>query len=245
MRTHKKSEIDFIDWGGKVVGAVGVLGIAAYIAGYIKFYFYYRALKCSWVLDLHSVQDVIVNGALDVGLCSFTAVPLFFYYKSSVNIDNNGRRIVGYFLVGLIIAIAAAVILLDYKFDEKAGDLMVYAGMYLIYGVSVATIARYSAEEKSYRYLLATFGGFVFTSVFSSSLVNSQKTFSLIDERFGFHYKIVGANGSESVLVGTVGGKYLIHVCGEHNRFRLIAPSEKWIVAPRGSQTCGVNYSDN
>ncbi len=234
----QKAEISLIDWGGKVVGAVGLLGMAAYIAGYFKFYFYYGALNCSWVLGMHSVQDVIVNGAIDVVLCSLTAVPLFFTYQSSLDIDNNGRRIVGFLLLGVIAALAIGIHLLDYKLSLYASDLMTYSSFYLIYGVSVATVARYSAEERSYQYLIATFLGFVFATVFSSFLANDQKTFALIEDKGGFPYNVIGDGGVTSVLVGTVNGKYLLHVCGEGSRFKLVSPSEKWTVSKRGAEAC-------
>lgn len=244
MRRVRKSEINFIDWGGKIVGAVGLLGMAAYIAGYLKFFFYYGALNCSWVLGLHSAQDVIVNGAADVALCSITAIPLFFSYKSSVDIDNNGRRIVGFVLLGIMAGVAAGVHILDYKLSVYTSELLVYAAVYLVYGVSIATIARYSAEEGSYEYLFATFIGFVFATAFSSYLVNGGKTLALVDEKGGFPYRVIGDDGATSILAGTVNGKYLIYMCGEGNRFKLISPSEKWVVTQRGPESCQPTKSE-
>lgn len=238
MDSIKKQDISFIDWGGKVVGAVGILGMAAYIAGYFKYYFFYSALNCSWVLGLHSVQDVIVNGVVDVALCSLSAVPLFFGFKTSTAIDNDGRRIVGFMLIGIMVSVAAGVLLLDYNLGVYAADLLTYGACYLIYGVSIANIARYSTEQGSYQYLLAAFLGFVFSTCFSSCLVNQYKTFASVDEKGGFAYQVIAEDGTSSVLVGTVSGKYLLHLCDDYDRYKLIAPSRSWIVEPRGSEQC-------
>ncbi|NAS95006.1 hypothetical protein CU664_11630 [Pseudomonas syringae pv. actinidifoliorum] len=238
MRRNKKPEINFIDWGGKIVGAMGVLAMAAYVAGYAKFYFFYSALNCTWVLSMHSVQDVIANGAFDIVLCSATAIPLFFGYKSSVEIDNNGRRIVAFLLVGVVLSLCIGILLFDYKLNFYAADLIVYGGGYLFYGVLVAITARYSIEEGSYQYLMIAFLGFVMVTIFASYLVHREKTFSSVNKKGGFSYSVVGADGRAGILIGSVNGKYLVHVCEEADRYQMIIPSERWTVEGRGADSC-------
>ncbi|MDP5165525.1 hypothetical protein [Pseudomonas syringae] len=238
MRRKKKPELSFIEWGGKVVGAVGVLAFAAYIAGHAKFYFLYKALNCQWVLSFHSVQDVVANGAMDVVLCSITAVPLFYIYKNSIDVDNNGRRIVGFTIVGMTISVGVAVLVFGYKLDAYVADLMIYLCSYFFYGVAIAHSARYSLEEGNYHSLLICFLGFVFSTFFSSYLVYEYKTFSLIYERGGFPYLVVGLDGKSEVLIGAVNGKYLARICGEADKYQLIVPTNKWLVEMRDPASC-------
>lgn len=245
MRKAKRQEISFIDWGGKVVGAVGVLGMAAYIAGYLKFYFLYSALKCSWVLPFHSVQDVIANGVVDVFLCALTAVPLFFGYRTSRDIDNYGRRIVGFVVLGIAISIGVAVLFLGYVLDVYVSELLVYGVSYLVQGVFIANIARYSSEEGSYEYLAVGFLSFVFATCFSSYLVNSTKTFSAAYEKGAFPYVAVEKQALGGVLVGSVSGKYLVRICQDEDQYKLINPSDKWTIEAYEPGSCGIAQAAN
>lgn len=245
MRKVKKQEISFIDWGGKVVGAVGVLGMAAYIAGYLKFYFLYSALNCGWVLPFHSVQDVIANGVVDVFLCALTAVPLFFGYRTSLEIDNYGRRIVGFVVVGIAISIGIAVLFLGYVLDVYVSELLVYGASYLIQGVFVANTARYSSEEGSYEYLAAGFLSFVFATCFSSYLVNSTKTFEVDYQKGAFPYMAVKKQAVGGVLVGSVSGKYLVRMCQHEDQFKLISPSDKWAIEAHEPGSCRLSPAEN
>lgn len=245
MRKVKKQEISFIDWGGKVVGAVGVLGMAAYVAGYLKFYFLYSALNCSWVLPFHSVQDVVANGVVDVFLCALTAVPLFFGYRTSLEIDNYGRRIVGFIVLGIVISIGVGVLFLGYVLDVYVNELLVHGASYLIQGVFIANIARYSSEEGSYEYLAVGFLSFVFATCFSSYLVNSNKTFAAAYEKGAFPYVAVEKQAVGGVLVGSVNGKYLFRLCQEEDQFKLISPSDKWTIEKHIPGSCGISDATN
>ncbi|CRM87366.1 hypothetical protein [Pseudomonas sp. 22 E 5] len=245
MRKVKKQEISFIDWGGKIVGAVGVLGMAAYIAGYFKFYFLYSALNCSWVLPFHSVQDVVANGVVDVFFCALTAVPLFFYYRTSLEIDSHGRRIVGLIVLGSLISIGIGVRFLGYVLDVYVSELMVYGASYLFQGVFIANVARYSSEKGSYEYIAAGFLLFVFASCFSSYLVNSTKTFAAAYEKGAFPYAAVEKQAVAGVLVGSVNGKYLLRLCQEKDKFKLISPSYKWTIEKHIPGSCGISDAIN
>lgn len=235
----KKQEINFIDWSGKVVGAAGILGMAAYIAGYFKFFFLYKALNNSWVLGLHSIQDVIVNGAIDVTMCAITAIPLFFGFKSSLDIDNHGRRIVGYILSGVVSAVGVGVLLLGYKLDVYVTDLLTYGACYLMFGVFIANAAKYAAEEGSYQYLLLIFIGFILATAFSSYLVHQYKTFRSVYDAGGYPYSLVAGSNVEGTLISSVNGKYLIRLCGATDRYQLVIPTERWVVEESGHSQCG------
>lgn len=238
MGRKKTPELNFIEWGGKVVGAVGVLAIAAYIAGYAKFYFLYRALSCVWVLKFHSVQDVVANGALDVFLCSLSAVPLFYCYSNSIDVDNKGRRIVGYILIGFTISFMFLVALMGYKVDAFFSDLIIYCCGYLFYGVALAVSARYALEEGKYEYLLGALAAFVFCTIFSSYLVYEYKEFSKLDSDGAFAYKVASGHEEAGVLITSVNGRYLTRQCGYTNKYQLIAPAQKWGVEPRIEGSC-------
>lgn len=245
MRKGKKQEISFIDWGGKIVGAVGVLGMAAYIAGFFKLYFLYSSLNCSWVLPFHSVQDVVASGVVDVFFCALTAVPLFFGYKTSIEIDNHGRRIVGLIVMGVVISIGIGIRFLGYVLDVYVTELMVYGVSYLVIGVFVANTARYSYEKGSYVYIAAGLLLFVFASCFSSYLVNSTKTFATADEKGAFLYVAVEKQAVVGVLVGSVNGKYLLRLCQEKDKFKLISPSYKWTIEKHIPGSCGISDAPN
>lgn len=238
MRRKKTPELNFIEWGGKVAGAVGVLAIAAYIAGYAKFYFLYSALNCLWVLKLHSVQDVVSNGALDVFLCSLSTVPLFYCYSNSTDVDNKGRRIVGYILIGVTISFIVLVKLLGYKVDTFVSDLIIYCCGYLFYGVSLAFSARYAIEEGRYEYVLGASAAFVFCTMFSSYLVYDYKEFSKLDSDGAFTYKVSSGHEEGGVLITSVNGRYLTRQCGDTDKYQLITPSQKWVVEPRNVGSC-------
>lgn len=238
MRKKKKPEISFVEWGGKIVGAVGVLAMASYIAGFSKFYFLYRALGCVWVLSFHSIPDVVTNGAIDVALCSVTAIPLFHLYTNSLDVDNNGRRIVGLILFGMTISLGIAVGVLGFSVDPSTLDLLMYSCFYLFYGVAIAHSARYAVEEGDYNFLLFCFFGFVFSACLSSYLVHQYKTFDNIYEKGGFPYAVDGQSGRAMVLIGAVNGKYLVRFCGEDNKYQLIIPSHKWLVEAKRLDDC-------
>jgi hypothetical protein len=238
MGIKKTPQLNFIEWGGKVAGAVGVLAIAAYIAGYAKFYFLYRALNCVWVLKLHSVQDVVSNGAVDVFICSLSAIPLFYCYSKSIDVDNRGRRIVGYFLIGIIISVVVLVAVMGYKVDGFVIDLGIYCCSYLFYGVSLALCAKYAVEEGKYEYLLVGLVGFLFSTIFSSHLVCEYKDFAILDSDGAFAYGVSSGREGGGVLITSANGKYLTRQCGDANKYQLIVPSQKWTVQPRDAGSC-------
>jgi hypothetical protein len=238
MGRKKTPELSFIDWGGKVAGAVGVLAIAAYIAGYAKFYFMYKALGCGWVLSLHSVQEVVSNGALDVFLCSLSAIPLFYYYPRSIDVDNKGRRIVGFILIGIITSFIVLVTLLGLKVDAFLIDLIIYCCSYLFYGVVLALSARYALEKGRSDYLLGALVAFVYSTIFSSYLVYQYKDFSKLDSDGAFTFEVSSDLESAGVLITSVNGRYLTRQCGSRNKYQLIVPSYRWSVDPRSEHGC-------
>ncbi len=238
MGRKKTPELSFIEWGGKVAGAVGVLAIAAYIAGYAKFYFLYRALGCVWVLKLHSVQDVVSNGSLDVFLSSLSAIPLFYCYSNAFDVDNKGRRIVGHIIIGITVSFLVLVRLIGYKVDAFLVDLLIYACGYLFYGVALAVSARFAVEEGKYEYLLAALAAFVFFTIFSSYLVYQDKDFSKLDSDGAFAYQVSSGHEEASVLITSVNGRYLTRHCGDTDKYQLVAPAQKWSVEPRNEGSC-------
>lgn len=238
MVRKKQAELSFIDWAGKAAAALSVLAVAAYVAGCGKFYFLYKALECEWVLNLNSVQDVIANGALDVFICSLSAIPLFYGYRKSEDLDVRGRKVVGFFLVGVLISVVAMVGFYGKSVSQFILDTVTYSCSYLFCGLGVAYTARYALEMGRYQYILVGFVLFAFSTVSSSYLVNVSKGFFSMDSSGGFPYKVYSADGTVGVLISSVNGKYLVRACGESSVYQLIVPGEKWAVATRGGVSC-------
>lgn len=232
----KRSEVNLLEWIGKLVSLTGVLALLAYASGYLKLFFIYNSLGCIWALGFHSFQEIAIAGVANILLTSLVAVPLFLSFSNSIDTDNRGRRIVGLLSVGLFASVIFA-IWWGVSINYLVMDLMFSFCWYGVGGTVFAVFARSSIEENTYNYVPMLIAFFLAISLFSSLQTYGRESFSSLNKMGRFHY-VESDAGEKGYLIGAVSGRYLIRGCGAEGSYRIIGSTDKWSVSSEAFEGC-------
>jgi hypothetical protein len=223
MSEDNKTYSSIMDFAGKAAAAVGVLLGAAYVIGFFKNFTLYINLKSIWILDLIDLQGMIKDGLPFVMQYLFIAVVFFFFLRTIRKHPYLLRILCVVFVLSLVLGWFVA------NFNSHFELKTVTKG--LAYGI--ACTGALGAGMLSWSLHSFIEGGrskLIFINVligmnFVLCLVPSVAGYLTAEDlKFGREQVSVLINKNEDVvglLVGIVGGKYLIMDCSMAYQFWL------------------------
>lgn len=236
---NKNKQIDFLNLSTQMAGGLGVFALLACATGFFKFYMLYQSLGCEWAISFHNFQDFVFKGSMDVAIVFLVGSVFFFSFESSVDLDYNGRRIVGWILLGVAIFVGVSKFL-GVSLSYIVTDYVVYSVSCSLFGVWAAALIKESIREKTYKYVPAIIGVYLVCSVGSAYHVLGGENFSTLKMNSRFPYAI-SDDGKAALLISAVSGRYLLRICGSENNYKISSNTDAWEVSRSDNGLCVVN----
>lgn len=224
----------------EVASGIGLLALFCYTAGYTRLFFFYREMGCEWAIGLHSFQEVVSQGVINVMSSCIVAV-LMFYAKDDVRYaDGYGLRSPTLFISGVFTSVIVAD-WLGYPVHYVVMETIIAFCFYGFLGVLAASVAKQYIEDKETMNLVIGILTFIIVTVYAPFQYYSGLGLKALAEQGRFPL-VENRNGEQGLLLGYLSGRYLIKLCSSSNEFRIAGQTEDWLIKPMGYIDCNVAH---
>lgn len=232
LKAGKKVQVSTAE----IASGIGLLALFSYTAGYMRLFFFYRVLGCEWVIGLHSFQEVVSKGVVDVMSSCIVAV-LMFYAKDDVRYaDGYGLRPPALFLTGVFIVVISAD-WLGCPVHYSVMETIIAFCFFGFLGVSIAGAAKQYMEDRKTKNLVFSVLVFIFITILAPFQYYSGLGLKSLTEEGRFPF-VENRNGERGLLLGYLSGRFLIKICSGSNEFRIAGQTEDWLIKPASYDNC-------